>query len=169
MSIASLVEAAVGDAARLARNLRWGIKWGVVMSGAFCLFTIAGFILNGLRPPSDSHITLGKAFAVDVTGPLASGIILGIFRPLLRWRAAAIVIGVLAGAFYFAELNFLFEGPVSGWNVGDWVMIGVLGTVMGGGFANEMWEFIVEPTLRSPELPPGPAPKRPPLGLWKPR
>jgi hypothetical protein len=154
---------------RLEQNLLWGVGWGLGVGAGFCLL---GVVLRAVRGPKFLHpygITFGTLILVYLAGGAGAGAVLGLGRPLTRWRAGAIVIGIIGGMIAYGAAGIALEGPIGRWSAGEWLILALLGSIGGGILGNRMWERYVEPTLSRPPLPPGPPPPPPPLGLWRPR
>ncbi|MGH7627289.1 MAG: hypothetical protein ACREOJ_18480, partial [Gemmatimonadaceae bacterium] len=114
-------------------------------------------------------ITFGQLMLLYAVAPIAGGLVVGLARPLARWRAGAIVVGIMAAFVIWSGICMTVQGPVSHWRTDDWVLNTILAILTGIYLGNRVWEDTVEPTLPPPELPPGPPPPRRPLGQWRPR
>jgi hypothetical protein len=154
---------------RLGKNLLWGMAWGSGMGAGFCLIGIALVAIRGPRLLQVYNITLGTLMLTYLVGGLGAGAIMGLARPLLRWRAGAIAVGIVGGTIAYGAVGIAMSGPISRWESSDWILAVLLGLIAGTWLGNSFWEKYVEPTLPPPELPPGPSPPRPPLGRWRPR
>jgi len=158
---------------RVFLNVVWGIKWGVILGAIPCGLSLIGAVVRATHSfeasGSTSSVTLRTALLVDVVGSLAAGTIMGLVRPLLRWRAGAIVTGIVDGIVWFVLAGTAVRGSPWNWGTPYWVGVMAAGMSIGGLVANGFWEDFIEPKLKGPKLPPGPAPPSPPLGLWRPR
>ena len=154
---------------RVSQNLLWGVRLGLVVAAMLCCIGVPLALLGGSEPLTHERIPAGTLLIVYLSGGFISGIVLGIARPLARWRVGAIVIGIVDGVICAALINMGTDGAFWAWHGMQWFVTIVMGTSIGGITANWFWEDMVEPSLPGPELPPGPPPPRRPLGLWRPK
>jgi len=153
---------------RVGQDITWGAQRGLLIGAAFSIF---GLIMRAIRGPQllEAYgIGLGALLLAYLGGGTGAGAIAGLGRPLLKWRAGAMAVGVVGGIFAFGALVLGIKGPVSNWAGIDTFAVIFLGIVGGAWMGNALWEEFIEPTLPRPSLPPGPPPPRPPLGLWHP-
>lgn len=154
---------------RVIQNLVWGVAWGLAMAAVFCLIGVALYVTRGPTFLRGYGISFGAFELGYLGGGAAAGIVLGLNRPLLRWRAGAIATGILGGVLVYGAAVITLSGPIGRWDGGDWFAAITAGVLVGASFGNWAWEQWVEPKLgrlRKPDDPPRP---RPPLGLWKPK
>ena len=153
----------------MSQNLLWGVRLGLVVAAMLCCIGVPLALLGGSEPLTHERIPAGTLLIVYLSGGFISGIVLGMARPLARWRVGAIVIGIVDGVICAALINMATDGAFWAWHGMQWFVTIVMGTSIGGITANWFWEDMVEPSLPGPELPPGPPPPRRPLGLWRPK
>lgn len=154
---------------RLGTNLVWGLEMGLGMAGIFCLIGVALRLVRGPHFLDSYGITFQRLMSIYVRGGIGAGLLAGLGRPLGRWRAGAIAVGICGGFFVYTMAGLSLFGPIAAWNGADRFAITFLGLVVGGATGNRVWEKYVYPTLPPPEPPPGPPPPRSPLGQWRPR
>src|SRR4051794_12003981 len=80
----------------LLNDLGWGALWGLLFSGIYIVLLGALFLLQGPRMFRDYGTSFGEVALLYVIGGIGGGLIVGIFRPVLRWRWGAALIGALA-------------------------------------------------------------------------
>lgn len=149
-------------------NVAWGLAWGSLMAAIYCAIGLALRLVRGPHFLKGYGLPFGTLGLIYLEGGVGAGFVLGLFRPLLRWRAGAIGIGTFAGTIAYGAIAIAMSGPIAGWGAGDWIVLLCLGVGVGGSLGNVTWEQYVDPTLPRPELPPGPPPPSPPLGMWRP-
>jgi len=154
---------------RMSQNLVWGVRLGLVVAGMLCCIGVPLALVGIGDPVTHERIPAGTLVVVYLSGGFISGIVLGLARPLARWRVGAIAIGIADGVICAALINMATDGAIWGWHSMQWIVTVIMGTSIGGITANWFWEDMVEPSLPGPELPPGPPPPRRPLGLWRPK
>jgi len=153
----------------LQRNLAWGVAWGVGMGAVFCLLGVALFVMRGPGFLDGYGITFGTLMLVYLVGGAGAGAVVGLARPLLRWRVGAIATGIVGGTIVYGAVTVALVGPIGQWGTIERAVPVILGIFTGSLFGNRAWEEFVEPTLERPKLPPGPPTPRRPLGQWRPR
>src|SRR6185437_16691712 len=166
MTRRSLWQRARGASVRVMKNLIWGGTWGLFFGVVYCAI---GLLLRIGRGPDFLRgygITFGQLMLLYAAAPIAGGLIVGLARPLTRWRAGAVIVGMMAAFVIWSGICMTLQGPVNRWHSDDWVLNAILAVVTGIYLGNGFWEDRVEPTLPPPELPPGPPPPRRPLGQW---
>jgi hypothetical protein len=93
---------------RLSRDIRWGMVRGLYLTALPLLPALIVFLLEG---PDQWWARAGLMFvriiACYLGFGLAAGAIVGVCRPLLRWREASILFGGALGAIGVALLMFL--------------------------------------------------------------
>lgn len=154
---------------RLVTNLRWGAAWGLIMGVIYCVIGIVLRFAGGPNFLSRYGITFEQLLLLYLGASVAGGLAVGALRPLTRWRAGAIIVGVAVAFVVYGGIFITLRGPVRGWHSGEWIVTSIAALLTGSYLGNSMWEDTVEPTLPPPELPPGPAPPRRPLGQWRPK
>jgi len=151
------------------KNLIWGGAWGLFFGVIYCAI---GLLLRIGRGPDFLRgygITFGQLMLLYAAAPIAGGLVVGLARPLTRWRAGAVVVGMMAAFVVVGGIMLTLQGPVNHWQSNEWVVTSIVAILTGIYLGNGFWEDTVEPTLPPPELPPGPPPPRRPLGQWRPR
>lgn len=81
------------------RNIREGMKWGLIMAGLLCLWVLILIPFNGgliFRDRSGEGIHAANILLLYVISGAVTGALFGALRPLLRWRIVAALLGVLA-------------------------------------------------------------------------
>jgi hypothetical protein len=153
---------------RVAQNASWGALRGLLIGALLCLVALLLRVVRGPHFLDTYGIGLGALLLSYLGGGAGAGAIAGLGRPVLRWRAGAIAVGVPGGICAFGALFLGWKGPVSHWGHANIFAVLFLGVVGGAWMGNALWENLVEPTIRPTPLPPGPPTPRPPLGLWHP-
>lgn len=154
--------------ARIGLNLLWGGSIGAGVGLILCAIATVQRIARGPQFIEGFGIGFGPLLACYEAGCTAAGILVGAARPLLRWRLAAIVVGMLSGTVAAGALGLGISGPVQVWGADAWTAVLVMGVLGGGWLGNNSWEERVEQTLLDADQLPGSPPPRRPLGLWRP-
>ena len=120
---------------RIVRDVRWGIGWGLAFAAAFSLIALASFALGDPRQFARMGVTPGTTVGAYAFGGAVGGTLVGLLRPLTRWRAGSGVVGVVACLPLSLGFLLAMRGPPSHWttsNVGAGVVTALLlGTACG--------------------------------------
>jgi hypothetical protein len=123
------------DEAVNATNLRWGMMRGLFFGIFYSVFALIVYLFRGADAFNAYGLTLGSLVAAYALGGLISGAVVGALRPLTRWYAGHIVIGVAATIPAMLGVGLAMYGAFSRWtseDVGSVVMaIVVLGPLFG--------------------------------------
>jgi len=77
-------------------NLRWGIRFGVTFAVFYCVFGVVIYLTRGPGPFEANEVSLVGVLLAYLGGGIAAGALVGLLRPLLRWRLGALVVGIMA-------------------------------------------------------------------------
>lgn len=149
-------------------NLRWGTGWGLFMGAGYCAIALVLYVLRGPGLFAKYGVTPTAAMLTYLIGGISGGWIIGLLRPLAKWRLGAIFMGICVGIVVYGLATVSMFGPISHWDRDDWIMVTILGTFTGVIGGNWFWEKEVWPTL---PLPPTSADARKPRKLfqrWRP-
>lgn len=98
---------------RLANNVAWGIRRGVVFASVYAAWAVVLLVARGSAPFKRYGTTFGATIALYFVGGVAAGAIVGALRPLAQWRAGAAAVGVVAATPVYLATMLVLEGP--GW------------------------------------------------------
>jgi riboflavin transporter FmnP len=131
----------------VAKDIKWGLVWGLWLAAAFGLLGSFLFLLQGtvLGQPSRFSfplVILGY-FAMGLTG----GVLAGLMRPLTRWRLGATLMGALIGIVVYAIATIIAVGEENFRSTPGLISTFVLGTGIGGFLGYSMWTKYQRETL----------------------
>lgn len=115
------------------KRIAGGARLGMICAGAFSLWVIGIYVLGGSAPFAHYHMTLLSTIAVYEIGGAASGAIVALMRPLLRWWLGATAVGIVAATPFGVGFRIAMDGwsPMSS---DDWfvyvtftVIVGLIG------------------------------------------
>lgn len=123
----------------LATNLRWGVIAGLFFACFYSLFVTGLYLLRGSAPFEANETTYGQVVLSYFGTGIVAGALVGLLRPLLRWRLGAVVVGVVAAFAVFVGISLVDQGGFSQWDAGTWRMCAVLAVLLGAPCALIRW------------------------------
>ena len=122
-------------------NIRWGVTIGAFFGGIYCAIAIA-FAALGSQPRdmNDAPVQLPYLLVLYVSVGLIVGAVVGLLRPLARWRAGAISIGVLCAFVIGFCFVVAMSGLPIGWARNDWITLWIFTAVFGVAGGNSFWK-----------------------------
>jgi hypothetical protein len=126
-------------------NVAWGVGWGLFGATFFMLIAVA--VVYGVKGGFENApegITPLKLFGLYPLGGMAAGAIVGLFRPHLKTRKGAMLVGMVAALPFAFAVNLLTRGPVA-----EWGALGLFATVgasalLGGMAGHILWNQLHE-------------------------
>jgi energy-converting hydrogenase Eha subunit B len=73
-------------------------------------------------------------------GGISAGVAVGLLKPLARWRAGAILVGIIAAFFVFLGIVVAADGLPSRWGSDQWTTLIVLPILFGTFAGNRFWK-----------------------------
>lgn len=145
-------------------NLWWGAGWGLFAGVIYSVFAAGVVLLKGGFDSAPEGITPIGLLLFYLFGGIAGGLIVGLFRPLLKKRSGSTAVGVLALIPASMGALRMIAGPVGRWGGAEW--FGVIGTaaLLGGYFGYSYWDLQHDDPnafLKHPPTPTQPTSKRP--------
>jgi hypothetical protein len=126
-------ELALGERMTVLRNIGWGMRWGARLALIFCGWILVLMLFERSLTLHLRHGHAGPGLGVIVLymigGPFA-GAIVGLLRPLLRWRLGAMATGTLAAVLLFLGVRILLFG-FAPWRTEDTILV-IAGSLMLG-------------------------------------
>jgi hypothetical protein len=117
-------------AMNLLKNLKWGARWGLTMAVGFMAIAIVATIGASFdrTPRNDPSLAsfVGFYFVAGIVG----GLLLGLFRPVIRYKAGAIFVGTAVAAVSISLLARMFV-VTDGWTLVDTILVALYSLVTG--------------------------------------
>lgn len=98
------------DKLGLAANLRWGIRWGLLFAAALSSWAALLFAIRGFQEFRKLEVTMPRVIAFYLVSGSVAGVILGLCRPLLKWRSGAGVVGAVSAVVILGMGQVLYRG-----------------------------------------------------------
>jgi hypothetical protein len=113
---------------RVARNLRWGIGWALAFAVVYLVWVTILFVIGGQAVFARKHVTFQSTVFAYLVSALLSGTLLGLLRPLNRWRVGSALTGfVVGGAIGCTLMLALRPGSEIGLYIFAAVVFGLMG------------------------------------------
>ncbi len=114
---------------------------GGFLFGCFNLMFVLTVQLLGGHGLAKNGVNVWEAAAIYLLGGTAAGGLVGAMLPLLRWRAGAAVVGVVAALPIFTGVGIALDGSPVRWPDGTWFAVAAGAILVGGGIAITNWRF----------------------------
>ena len=101
-------------------DVRWGVAAGACFAALYSGMAVVLYVLAGPAQFGDKGLTLRATVAAYAAGGLAGGALVGLLRPLARWRAGAMLVGVAAAVPLTLALTLAMRGHPAGWSEDVW-------------------------------------------------
>jgi MFS family permease len=128
-------------------NIIWGVGMGLAIAALFSLLVTVLFLARPHRLMEEHAVSLGALILTYFIGGLGGGFIVGLMRPLSRWRAGSVATGIVSATFVYGAIGAAMYGPITRWREEHWIVAIVPGLVGGSVIGNWTWEEAVYPTL----------------------
>lgn len=119
------------------KDLRWGTGWGLFIGVFYAIIGSAIYLFKD--SPEVGYLNLPSLVALYLLAGVGGGAIVGLFRPLIKRRIGAILVGIVAMLPMGTGSIMLYKGPISGW--GALEVISVIGgsILLGGVGGSKLW------------------------------
>lgn len=98
------------DKPRLIANLRWGIRWGLLFAAILGSWAVIVFAIRGFKEFAKLEVTISAVIGFYFVSGSVAGVILGLCRPLLKWRSGAGVVGAVSAIVILGMGQVLYRG-----------------------------------------------------------
>jgi O-antigen/teichoic acid export membrane protein len=122
------------------RDLLWGLKWGFWFALFFSFVAVAMTLFTGGEIIERQRISLTASIAIYVFGGFSGGIVLGLLRPLTKYRIGAALVGIVVMTPASILLGLTLFGPPHDWSRDMTVTVILLPMVLGGPGGYLYWE-----------------------------
>jgi hypothetical protein len=123
----------------MSTDIKTGVVSGLIIATVYSVYTIVLFITRGTAPFDANGVTPAGVIAAYYGGGLVAGGIVGVFRPLLRWRLGATFVGIVAAFAVFAGIGMANEGYLWHWTARTWQVSIIASLILGPVCADIVW------------------------------
>jgi hypothetical protein len=109
-------------------NLRWAFAWTFIFATGYSILVLIHSAIRGSTYWPAYHLSTWEIIGLYYAAAVVNGLLLGLLRPLLKWRIGAFVLGTMAGSVIYGAFGLAMVG----WNQPvAWIAL-ILGVVIGG-------------------------------------
>jgi hypothetical protein len=113
---------------------------GLAFACIYSLYVCGLYLLEGAEPFTRLGTTLGVVIGTYFFGGISAGVAVGALQPLARWRAGAILVGIIGAFFVFFGILVASDGFPSRWGRDQWITIAALPILFGTLAGNKFWK-----------------------------
>jgi MFS family permease len=133
---------------RVVRDVRWGIGWGLAFAVGFSLIALVSFAFGDPRQFAEMGLAPATTLGAYAFGGVVGGTLVGLLRPLTRWRAGAGLVGIVACLPLSLGFLVAMHGTPSQWTRTQ-VTAGLLTALLLGTACGTLW-WEEPPTTEQP-------------------
>jgi hypothetical protein len=123
----------------LVKNLKWGLRWGLTMAVGFTAIGVLAAIAASFDPVPRNDPSLLSFVGFYFLGGSVGGLLLGLLRPITRYKAGAMFVGTALAAVSLGLLARIFV-ITDGWTRVDTVLVALYSLVTGPVATLMIWE-----------------------------
>lgn len=101
-------------------DVLWGIRVGLIIGCMYAALVVILYAIGGSARFDRINVPLSNLLVVYLLGGLTAGTVLGVFRPALRDRYSAFVVGVIAAIPVSIGITILVTQKARNWTVAEW-------------------------------------------------
>lgn len=121
----------------MTENIRWGVKFGLILSAVLIALVSIGYIV---RPESPRHQAIGwlQVSGAYLVSGLTCGLVVGVCRPLFTSLSRSILLGPVVAFPFYVIVGTVAESPFWTWDAASWAFAVfasvIVGTIVGGSY-----------------------------------
>lgn len=116
---------------RVLRNLGWGLGMALAGASALSLWVLLISLLTGSTEFEKYNMTTWTIIGTYYVAALLIGTLIGLLRPLTRWRPGAVALGLIGGFIGYSAVGIAMDG----WQDFQWWIAAGPGAFVGGACA----------------------------------
>lgn len=113
------------------KNLRWGIVSGLIFAALFSIWVAVLALLRGSTRFEEYGVSLWRILESYFAGGICAGAVVGLARPLTKYRIGAAFVGILAAGPVALAIAIASDGMPRQWADGTWVAVWVIVLFLG--------------------------------------
>ena len=117
------------------RNMRWGAGAGFLLGCVYSVIALVIHATKGREPFEANDASLASVLFVYLGGGVVGGAIIGLLRPLAKWRFGAVIMGIAAMLPISLGVNLAVSPGISEWtihNVNKTLLVAIILGGLGG-------------------------------------
>ena len=96
---------------RVIRKVIWGVRYGLAFAALFMAWAVFVRIVGGADAFGEKGTTLLTVLALYLFGGVAAGGIVGLLRPIARWRIGSAIVGIICAEVIYGAGWIALNGP----------------------------------------------------------
>lgn len=133
-------------------NLKWGLRWGLTMAVGFTAIGVVATILASFDQTPRNDPSLASLVGFYFLAGACGGLVLGLLRPIAKYRVGAMVLGTAVVATSLALLDYMYVAT-DGWKLVDTILVAFVSLVCGPIATLMIWRIRSRKVGASSELP----------------
>jgi hypothetical protein len=122
----------------LLKNLKWGLRYGLIVAIAFTVIAVTITLATG-EDSSSKGLSLPTLIGFYFLGGVCGGLLVGVLRPITKHKAGAILVGTLVTATLLSLMVYLYIAK-GRWTSLDTELVAILSVITGPVNALMIWE-----------------------------
>lgn len=114
----------------LLKNLKWGLRWGLTIAVGFTAIALIGQLGCYLDPRANCEPSPVSLVGFYFIGGTCGGLVLGLLRPIAKYKVGEMFLGTCIVAISFALLYYMYV-VTDGWKPFDTILVAVVSLVIG--------------------------------------
>jgi hypothetical protein len=96
---------------RVIRNVIWGVGYGLGFAAIFMAWAVFVRIVGGADAFAQKGTSFLAVLALYLFGGIAAGGIVGLLRPIVRWRIGSALVGIICAEVIYGAGWIALNGP----------------------------------------------------------
>ena len=113
----------------LLKNVEWGLRWGLTIAVGFTVVGLIGNVGCYLDPKANCEPSLAGLIGFYFSAGLSGGLILGLLRPIAKYKVGELFLGVLVVAICLTLLNYRYVAGA--WTIGHTILVLLVSLIVG--------------------------------------
>lgn len=130
-------------------DIRWGIRFGLILATLLIAFVSLGYVL---RPDSPSHQSIGwlEVSSAYLAGGIVCGLVLGICKPLFTSLSRSILLGPVVAFPFYVIVGTVADSPFWTWDAANWAIAVVASLIVGSIVGGSFWGIFNQASFHKP-------------------
>lgn len=135
----------------LVKNLKWGLRWGLIMAVGFTVIGVVATIAASFDPTPRDDPSLASLVGFYFLAGTVGGLVLGLLRPITRYKVGAMLVGTAVAAISVGLLARIYVAT-DGWTLVDTFLVAFYSLVAGPVATLMIWRVRARRGIASSDL-----------------